>query len=59
MCSLYRNEYRNIKLAKATMGRGLERVKRTGRDEPVEIIIYIYAWKQHKESPCVAIFITN
>jgi hypothetical protein len=23
MCSLYRNEYRNLKLAEATMGRGL------------------------------------
>jgi hypothetical protein len=23
------------------MGRGLERVKRTGRDEPVQIVIYI------------------
>jgi hypothetical protein len=25
MCSLFRNEYRNLKLAGATMGRGLER----------------------------------
>jgi hypothetical protein len=29
-------------------------VKRTRREEP-----YIYAWKQHKESPCVTIFISN
>jgi hypothetical protein len=34
-------------------------VKRTGRDEPVGVVIYTYAWKQHKETPCVAIFISN
>jgi hypothetical protein len=33
MCSLYRNEYRNFKLARATMGSRLGRVKKTGRGE--------------------------
>jgi hypothetical protein len=37
--TLYRNEYSNVKLAEATMGRRLR--SRTGRDEPVWIIIHI------------------
>jgi Ca2+/Na+ antiporter len=41
MCSLYRNEYRNLKLAGSTMGRGLERSKRTDRDVPVGVVIHI------------------
>jgi hypothetical protein len=41
MCSLYRNEYRNLKLAGATMGRGLGRSERIGRDEPIGVVIHI------------------
>jgi hypothetical protein len=41
MCSLYRNEYSDLKLAEATMGRGLGVVKRSGRDEPMWIVIHM------------------
>jgi hypothetical protein len=40
LCSLYRNEYRNLKLARATIGRGLGRSKRTRRDESVGVVIH-------------------
>jgi hypothetical protein len=40
MCSLYRNEYRNLKLVRATMGRAIG-VKRTARDEPIGVLIHI------------------
>jgi hypothetical protein len=37
-----RNEHRNnLKLARATMGRGQGRVKRTRRDESIGVIIHI------------------
>jgi hypothetical protein len=39
MPSLYRNEYRNLKLTGATMGKGS--VKRTGRYEPIRVVIHI------------------
>jgi hypothetical protein len=32
VCSLYRNEYSNLKLAKATMGRGLGSSEESGKD---------------------------
>jgi hypothetical protein len=32
LCSLYRNEYRNLKLARVTMGKGLGRSEETRRD---------------------------
>jgi hypothetical protein len=32
MCSLYRNEYRNFKLARATMGSGLGRSEKDWKD---------------------------
>jgi hypothetical protein len=41
MCSLQRSEYSNLKLAEATMGRDQEVVKRSGRDEPVWVIIHM------------------
>jgi hypothetical protein len=41
MCSLYRNEYSNLKLAEATVERGLGIVKSSGRDEPVWVVIHI------------------
>jgi hypothetical protein len=41
MCSLYRNEYRNLKLVGVTMGRGLGQMKRTRGDEPVEVVIHV------------------
>jgi hypothetical protein len=42
ICSLYKNEYRNLKLARATVGRGaLKKSKRTGRDELIWVVIYI------------------
>jgi hypothetical protein len=40
MCSLFRNEYSNLKLAEATMGRDIESstsTTRIGRDEPIEV----------------------
>jgi hypothetical protein len=57
MCSLYRNEYRNLNWPGPPWERDWGGVKRTGRDEPIGVVMY--AWKQHKESPCVAIFISN
>jgi hypothetical protein len=39
------------------MGMGLARSEETRRDKPVGVVIH--AWKQHKETPCVAIFISN
>jgi hypothetical protein len=41
MCSLERNKS-NVKLTEATMGQGdQEVVKRSGRDEPVWVVIYM------------------
>jgi hypothetical protein len=34
------NKYSNLKLAEATMGRGLEIVKKSGRDEPMWAAIH-------------------
>jgi hypothetical protein len=42
MCSLYRNEYKNLKIVKVTMGRGQRGVKRTGRDEPIGVVMHIH-----------------
>jgi hypothetical protein len=33
--------------------------RRRGRSEDNCGFLYTYAWKQHKESPCIAIFISN
>jgi hypothetical protein len=48
--SLSRDNYRNFKLARVTIGSG--GVMRTGRGKST-------AWEQHKETPYVAIFISN
>jgi hypothetical protein len=61
MCSLYRSEYNNLKLAEATMGRGVV-VKRSGRDEPVWVVIHIcmkIAQEISLYSYHIAIFISN
>jgi hypothetical protein len=50
MCSLYRNKYYNLKLAEATMGRGLE-VKRSGRDEPIWVVIHMCMEITQRTSP--------
>jgi hypothetical protein len=41
MCSLYRNEYRNLKLAGPPCEGDQGRVKRTDRDEPIGVVICI------------------
>jgi hypothetical protein len=41
MCSLYRNEYRNLKLAKQPWEKDQGGVKRTGRDGQIVVVIPI------------------
>jgi hypothetical protein len=41
MCSLYRHECRNLKLAGATVGRGLGRSEEESRNEPIGVVIHI------------------
>jgi hypothetical protein len=40
------------------MGRGLGSSERSGRDEPIWVVIH-KCMEQHKESPRIAIFISN
>jgi hypothetical protein len=42
MCSLYRNEHRNLKLVEATMGSELGGVKRTGRDFSFYLLCFYF-----------------
>jgi hypothetical protein len=51
MYSLYKNEYKIFK--KQQKKRAKVERKKTG-DEPIQVIIYIYTHKCHKETPCVA-----
>jgi hypothetical protein len=39
--SLYRSTYSNLKLAESTMGRGLGSSMRSGRDEPIWVVIHM------------------
>jgi hypothetical protein len=58
MCSLYRNECRNLKLAGTTMGRGLRRSEeRSGRDEPIEVVIYRCKETTQGNSLCSYLFL--
>jgi hypothetical protein len=41
MYSLQRSEYSNLKLTEATMGGDQEVVKRSGRDEPMWVVIHM------------------
>jgi hypothetical protein len=56
MCLGYRNEYRNLKLAGATMGSELGKSEEDGRDEPIRVVIHI-CMKTTQESPYVAIYL--
>jgi hypothetical protein len=58
MWTLYSNEYRNFKLARATMKSKQVWSEEDWRDELIGLY-YRYARKQHKETPYAAIFISN
>jgi hypothetical protein len=42
MCSLYQNEYSNFKLVSPLWEGARGEVKRSGRDEPILVLIHIY-----------------
>jgi hypothetical protein len=57
MCSLYRNEYRNLKLAVATMGRGLGRNEEKKRDKPIGVVIYMCMETTQRISLCSYLYL--
>jgi hypothetical protein len=52
MCSLYSNEYRKLKLARATMGSRLGKLKRTGRGKSIGAVIHAFMETTQGNSLC-------
>jgi hypothetical protein len=59
MCSLYRNECRNFKPARATMGNGLGRSEKDWKRQIKWSCNTNMYGNKHRETPCVAIFISS
>jgi hypothetical protein len=69
MCSLYRNEYNNLKQARPLWERDYEVVKRSGRDKPIwvvihicmettqEISLYSYLYLKLAKTPCFSYYL--
>jgi hypothetical protein len=57
MYSLYRNEYRNFKLAGATMRRRLGRTERTERGESIGAVIHIGMGRKQGNSLCSYLYL--
>jgi hypothetical protein len=57
MYSLYKNEYRIFKPAEITISRELREKEENRRDEPIWIIMH--TWKCHKETSCIASYLSS
>jgi hypothetical protein len=57
MCSLYRSEYSNLKLAEATIRSRLGSRKRSGRDEPMWVVMHMCIETTQRISLCAYLYL--